>query len=100
MQEGASEIMQLDVDSIVVKEIATPATFFKFTSNSNGALYGLASYVHQIKKNVMPFTVKKIAGLYLVGHWSTQGYAQGGIPVVALAGRNVAQYLLKNFQHN
>lgn len=41
-----------------------------------------------------------IGGLYLVGHWSTGGIGQMGVPGVALSGRKVAELVLSDFGRN
>ncbi len=83
--------------NILVKESATPLTFYKFTYNYRGALYGWAPIVDQISSNIMPMKSPAIKNMLFAGHWTTQGYAQGGIPVVAISGRNVAKKVLNTF---
>lgn len=85
-----------DVDSsIELKVIATPNTFHKLTSNYHGAVFGWASTVNQIDRNVFS-PVTSLKGLYLTGHWVTTGLGQSGICTVASCGKNVAKILLRD----
>lgn len=81
---------------IEVKEIATPHTFFKFTSNRNGAWLGWASIPKQVDINVCPAETS-IENLYLTGHWATNGIGQSGIPMVALSGKLTAQLIIRKY---
>lgn len=84
-------------NSIVVKEMATPSTLYKYTLNRNGASYGWASTPSQIDKNTMP-PATLIKGLYLAGHWATQGLGQGGVSSVAYCGENIAKQIIKSLK--
>ena len=79
---------------IETKVIATPHTFRRFTLNRDGAIYGWASSVGQVNRNIFPQETP-IKNLYIAGHWCTSGLGQGGISVVAYAGRNAAKLILK-----
>ncbi|MDD5040647.1 MAG: NAD(P)/FAD-dependent oxidoreductase [Patescibacteria group bacterium] len=81
-------------DIIDVLELATPATFFEYTYNRCGALFGLAATPVQCARNVFPQKTS-IDGLYLSGHWATTGVGQSGISVVSMSGRNIANIILK-----
>lgn len=90
-----AEIVIPDVAaSIAVKEIATPLTMQRYTLNRNGSSYGWTSTLSQIDSETMP-TSSPISGLYLSGHWATQGTGQGGISTVAYCGKNVAEQILR-----
>jgi len=79
---------------VSVMETATPLTMQRYTLNSNGASYGWRSTVSQVEPDTMPGT-GVIKGLYLAGHWVTQGTGQGGISTVSLAGKRSAEHILK-----
>ncbi len=81
-------------DRMEVCELATPPTISKFTLNDSGAIYGLASTPDQIDIDYMPLKTPA-KNLFLSSHWRTQGYGQTGVPVVALAGRQVAMIIQK-----
>ena len=93
-----NEIIPNISELVEVKEVAIPQTLYKFTSNWNGAALGWASTVGQVDRNVFP-SQTSIKGLYLAGHWVTNGIGQGGIPLVAFCGRNVAKLLLRDFKN-
>ena len=78
---------------IATREIATPSSLCRYTSNKNGSSYGWAATPLQIDKNTMPLTTP-IGGLYLAGHWVTQGVGPGGISSVAYCGKNVAKLII------
>lgn len=76
---------------IIYTETATPLTLFRYTSNYQGACFGWAATPSQLlvpgfKKNI------GIEGLYLNGHWTTQGM---GISSVAYVGAETAKLILK-----
>ena len=75
-------------------EIATPQTFHRYTLNRAGAMYGWASTPTQIEKSLFPQKTY-IKGLYLAGHWCTNGLGQGGVSEVAFTGRRAATLILK-----
>jgi len=78
-------------EHIIYKEAATPLTLFRYTLNYQGACFGWAATPSQLlvpgfKKNI------EIEGLYLNGHWTTQGM---GISSVAYVGAETAKLVLK-----
>ncbi len=80
---------------IVVKEIATPITLYRYTLNSKGAIRGWQPTLSQTTADLIPqkFYLK---GLFLTGHWTTTPAGQGGISMVAYSGRNAARLILKD----
>lgn len=76
---------------IIHKETATPQTLFRYTSNFKGACFGWAATPSQLL--VSGFKKSPgIEGLYLIGHWVTQGM---GISSVAYIGAEIAKLVLK-----
>lgn len=92
----AEEVIPEFSKYIDIKVIATPQTFYKYTFNRNGAIYGWASTPGQIDKSVFPQKTS-IEGLYLTGHWCTNGLGQGGISGVSYSGRNIAKIIANRF---
>jgi len=80
-----------------IRETATPVTFEHYTFNKNGAAYGWASSIEQMKFRRKISQVSSINGLFLVGHWSSIGLLQSGIPGVAISGRKVAEIIINRF---
>jgi len=73
------------------KDAATPYTMYRYTLNEKGAAYGWASTSTQFADPDFrkPSCVK---GLFLTGHWATQGM---GIPGVTYLGYDMANFILK-----
>lgn len=71
---------------VVYKDAATPHTLYRYTLNYKGASYGWECLPGQLAN---PDFRKPsfLQGLYLAGHWSTQGL---GIPGVTYIGYNTA----------
>lgn len=76
---------------IIYKDAATPHTLHRYTLNYKGAAYGWESIPSQLAISDFrkPFFIK---GLYLTGHWATQGL---GIPGVTYLGYDTAKLILK-----
>lgn len=89
----AKEIIP-DLDNFIeVIEVATPHSFFKYTYNRDGSIYGWASTPEQISQSLMP-TRTQIPGLFLCGHWVTGGLGQGGVASVVTSGRIAASKVI------
>ena len=76
---------------LLYREAATPATLYRYTLNSQGASYGWDATVEQLADRDFyrpPF----VRGLYLVGHWTTQGL---GITGAIYTARERARWLLQ-----
>jgi prolycopene isomerase len=78
---------------LVYKDSASPATLYRYTLNSGGAMNGWASIPEQNDPQVVASSTE-IINLYLVGHWTTGYFGQGGIPMVAYSGRKVAKSII------
>jgi len=90
----ASAVVPNINDMIEVKESASPLTFRRYTHNYQGAFRGWASTPSQTRRDILPPEITSIQNLFLAGHWITQP-AQGGIPMVAYSGRNIARTIYK-----
>jgi phytoene dehydrogenase-like protein len=76
---------------IAVTDAATPHTLSRYTLNFRGSAYGWASMPNQLA--VIDFRKPSfIKGLYMTGHWTTQGM---GIPGVVYSGYETANILIK-----
>lgn len=73
------------------RDVATPATFYRYTRNWRGAYEGwimtMDNFKHQIKK-----TMPCLDNFYLCGQWVEPG---GGVPMVMVSGRRAVQLLCK-----
>ncbi len=79
-------------DQIEMCDVATPITWERYTGNWRGSFEGwLVS-----KKTLPPFRMSKtlpgLKNFYMAGQWVEPG---GGVPAVAISGRNVIQIICK-----
>lgn len=82
---------------IVCRDSASPCTLHKYTLNSQGAMNGWASIPKQNIEGLIPqFT--EIENLFIVGHWVTGSFGQGGVPMVAYSGRKLAKKILYKYR--
>jgi phytoene dehydrogenase-like protein len=74
-------------------DIATPATYVRYTSNWQGSYEGWLPTPRILGKRI-PYTLPRLKKFYMAGHWVVAG---GGLPSAALAGRYVAQMICAQF---
>jgi phytoene dehydrogenase-like protein len=74
-------------------DIATPATFVRYTGNWQGSYEGWLPTPRILGRRI-PYTLPKLKNFYMAGHWVVAG---GGVPSAALAGRYVAQMICAQF---
>jgi len=70
-------------------DIATPATFVRYTGNWQGSYEGWLP-TPGILGRPIPYTLPGLKNFYMAGHWVVAG---GGLPSAALAGRYAAQMI-------
>lgn len=81
-----------DISSKVeVYDIATPATYIRYTNNWKGSFEGWL-LTPRVFGRRMKKTLPELRNFYMVGQWVEPG---GGLPAVALSGRNLAQIICK-----
>jgi phytoene dehydrogenase-like protein len=68
-------------------DIATPATFVRYTGNWQGSYEGWLPTPRILGRRI-PYTLPRLKNFYMAGHWVVAG---GGLPAAALSGRYVAQ---------
>ena len=74
-------------------DIATPATYLRYTSNWQGSYEGWLPTPRILGKRI-PYTLPRLKNFFMAGHWVVAG---GGLPSAALAGRYVAQMICAQF---
>jgi phytoene dehydrogenase-like protein len=74
-------------------DIATPATFFRYTGNWQGSYEGWLPTPRILGRRIA-YTLPGLKNFYMAGHWVVPG---GGLPSAALAGRYVAQLICDQF---
>jgi len=77
---------------VEVVDVATPATYVRYTGLWQGAHQGWAPTPGVIGRP-QPKTLKGLSGFYLAGHWLSPA---GGIPAVIAIGRQVAQIVCRD----
>ncbi|MGA2247178.1 MAG: NAD(P)/FAD-dependent oxidoreductase [Verrucomicrobiota bacterium] len=74
-------------------DMATPATYFRYTGNWQGSYEGWLPTPRILGRRI-PYTLPRLKNFYMAGHWVVPG---GGLPSAALAGRYVAQLICDQF---
>lgn len=98
MVKKAAKILPNLEKNVKIRIIATPQTFYKYTSNREGSACGWSSTVTQLKPNTFPQKTS-IDNLFLVGHWCTIGVGQGGVPKVAFSGKRGSELILRKIKY-
>jgi len=84
-------------EHIEVIDIASPATFYRYTNNWKGSIQGWLPSKDLFSASPVKNTVPNLNNFYLVGHWLEPG---GGLPIALLTGRNIAQVICKKDKKN
>ncbi|MCX7926738.1 MAG: hypothetical protein N2606_01145 [Candidatus Omnitrophica bacterium] len=90
----ASDVVSGLSKTIIVRNIVTPVSLKKYTSNKNGSTHGWAPLISQVGH----FVVKQksfIDKLFFVGQWVTLRSGESGLPVAAYTGKLGAKLILK-----
>jgi phytoene dehydrogenase-like protein len=80
-------------NNVEVIDVATPATFKRYTGNWKGSIQGWMPSENLFASSPVKSTLPGLKNFYLTGHWLMPG---GGLPPVLLTGRNIAQIICKN----
>jgi len=81
-----------DIKSFLeVIDVATPATYTRYTNNWMGSFEGWIPTVDNFGKN-MKKTLPNLNNFYMIGQWVQPG---GGLPTGGMHGRHIAQILCK-----
>jgi phytoene dehydrogenase-like protein len=78
---------------IELADIATPATFVRYTGNWQGSYEGWLPTPRILGRRI-PSTLPGLKDFYMAGHWVVAG---GGLPSAALSGRYVAQMICARY---
>jgi phytoene dehydrogenase-like protein len=76
---------------VEVVDVATPATWHRYTGNWQGSYEGFLPTRKNLMKN-LGFTVPGLANFYMHGQWVSPG---GGLPPAAMNGRALAKMICK-----
>lgn len=81
-------------DSIQVLDVATPATYLRYTNVYKGSWEGFAPTPSALKANIKK-SVDGVKDLYLAGQWTTPG---GGLCTAVQSGKETAEAIAKTMQ--
>lgn len=80
---------------IEVTDIATPATYLRYTGNWKGSLQGWYPGKNLMAASPVQWEIKGLRNFYMTSHWNTPG---GGLPVVIKSARDLAQTICHRHQ--
>lgn len=78
---------------IEIIDVATPATFSRYTGNWKGSIQGWMPSEKLFSPSPVKPTLPGLKNFYMTGHWLEPG---GGLPIALLTGRNISQVICKN----
>ncbi|MBK5111979.1 MAG: NAD(P)/FAD-dependent oxidoreductase [Candidatus Heimdallarchaeota archaeon] len=78
--------------NVEVVDVATPATYIRYTNNWKGRYMGFALTPKGLTTR-MKKTLPGLKNFYMIGQWVQVG---GGLPTGLMSGRNVTQVICKN----
>jgi phytoene dehydrogenase-like protein len=80
-------------DKIEEVDMATPATFNRYTNNWKGSTQGWLPGKNLLAPSPVGFNFPGLKNFYFASHWNQPG---GGLPIAIKTGREVAQLICKN----
>jgi phytoene dehydrogenase-like protein len=80
------------IENIEVVDIATPATFERYTGNWKGSTQGWLPGKNFMASSPVGYELPGLKNFYLSSHWSQPG---GGLPVSLKSGRDLVQIICK-----
>jgi phytoene dehydrogenase-like protein len=78
-----------------VIDIATPATFNRYTNNWKGSVQGWLPGKNIIAQSPVKSELPGLKNFYFIGHWTIPG---GGLPVAVKSARDVVQMICKEYK--
>ncbi|MDQ3047802.1 MAG: NAD(P)/FAD-dependent oxidoreductase [Bacteroidota bacterium] len=82
-------------DHIEVIDIATPATFQRYTNNWKGSTQGWLPGKNLLAPSPVGFKLPGLSKFYYSSHWNQPG---GGLPIAIKTGRDVAKLICKEYK--
>jgi phytoene dehydrogenase-like protein len=76
-------------------DVATPATFFRFTNNWKGSAQGWLPGKNLMARSPVENKLPGLKNFYYAGHWCIPG---GGLPVAIKSARDTVQIICKEFR--
>ena len=81
-------------DAIEVVDVATPATFNRYTGSWKGSTQGWLPGPNVLAASPVGFTLPGLKNFYYSSHWNQPG---GGLPVAVKTGRDIAMLIAKKY---
>jgi len=81
--------------AVEIMDIATPATYHRYTGNWKGSVQGWFPDSNLMASSPVGTKLPGLSGFYFCNHWSTPG---GGLPVAIKAGRDLAQTICLKYK--
>ncbi len=81
--------------AIEVMDIATPATFYRYTGNWKGSVQGWFPDKNLLSSSPVGKDLPGLSNFYFCSHWSAPG---GGLPVVIKTGRDLSQIICMKYK--
>jgi len=78
-------------------DVATPATFHRYTNNRNGSIQGWLPGMNIIAPSPVSTVLPGLKNFYQVGHWTVPG---GGLPIAVKSARDVAMHICYKTKRN
>jgi phytoene dehydrogenase-like protein len=88
--ELAGEKFDAIKNHLEVVDVATPATFQRYTGNWNGSVQGWLPGKNIIAQSPVKLELPGLKDFYFIGHWTIPG---GGLPVAVKSARDVAMMI-------
>lgn len=79
-------------DKLEVSDMATPATFHRYTNNWKGSTQGWLPSSNLLAPSPVKYTFPGLQNFYFSSHWNQPG---GGLPIAIKTGRDVAKLICK-----
>ena len=79
-------------DKIEEMDMATPATYYRYTNNWKGSTQGWLPGKNLLAPSPVSFTFPGLKNFYYSSHWNLPG---GGLPIAIKTGRDVAKLICK-----
>jgi phytoene dehydrogenase-like protein len=89
--KGLGQVLPGLPGKVEVTDVATPATFVRYTGNYKGSYEGWLLDKNALTKQI-PQTLPGLENFYMAGHWVSAG---GGLPAGLITGRNAIKKICK-----
>jgi phytoene dehydrogenase-like protein len=81
-------------ENIEVTDVATPATYFRYTNNWKGSVQGWLPGKNIMAQSPVDYELPGLKNFYYGSHWSQPG---GGLPVAIKTARDLAQIICRKY---